>query len=530
MKKNLLSFLFILSASVFLSAQPVFQKAYGGPTIDGAWSVRQTSDGGYIITAETNSYSSGGDAVYLVKTDSLGIMQWTKTFGGLASFDYGNMVQQTIDGGYIITGMTFSFGSGNGDVYVVKTDANGNQLWSKTYGGIDLEEGYSIRQTVDTGYIIAGFTQSYGHGESDAYLIKTDTAGNVMWSQTYGGVNSEGYQGTGNISVHQTFDGGYILTAYTNSFTFYYDLYMVRINPTGGVIWSRTYGGTADEYGYANGVGQTGDGGFIMTGLTRSFGSGQADVYLVKVNANGNLLWSKTYGGVGEDYGYSVQQVSTGGYIITGTTHSFGASYQVYLIRTDMTGNLLWSKTYGGIYDDRGYCVEEASDGGFIIAGYTSSYGSGSSDIYLIKTDANGNSGCNETTPVTLVTTPATVVTLQTTLIDSGCVVTVPATLQGIGGIETVVCIGTTGIDAQTLQPNSISIFPNPTNGIFTIDVKAEISAIEIYNLLGEKVAAKSVNTDKVKLDLSDQPGGVYFIRCLIENKIIAVEKLVITE
>jgi hypothetical protein len=367
-----------------------------------------------------------------------------------------------------------------------------------------------------------------GNGQSDAYVIKTDTAGNVQWSQTYGGVNTEGYQGTGNISIHQTFDGGYILTAYTNSFSTDYNFYLVRLNATGGVTWSKTYGGTEDEYAFANGVGQTGDGGFIMTGLTRSFGSGQADVYLVKVNATGGLLWSKTYGGIGEDYGYSVQQVSTGGYIITGTTHSFGASYQVYLIRTDMNGNLLWSKVYGGIYDDRGYCVEEANDGGFIITGYTKSYGSGNYDIYLVKTDANGNSGCNESTPATLVTTPATVVTLQTTSGDTGCVVTIPATLQGNGGIETVVCLGTTAIDDQTAAQHSLFIFPNPSNGIFTIDMNVEVDAIEIYNVLGEQVLAKAVHANQTQIDLSDQAAGVYFIHCVSGNKIIAREKVVI--
>lgn len=528
--KFLFSILFIF-AGFFVSAQPVFQKAYGGLSVEGAWCVQQTSDGGYIITAESNTYSAGGDAVYLVKTDSAGVLQWTRTFGGAASYDYGNMVRETFDGGYIITGITYSFGSGQGDMYLIKTDSAGNYLWTKTYGGTSIEEGFSVQQTADSGYVIAGFTQSYGSGSSDVYVVKTGAGGNVQWSHTYGGPGDEGYSGTGNISIHQVNGNGYIVAAYTNSFgAGGYDLYLLRLGAGGGLTWSRTFGGASDEYGFSNNIGQTGDGGFIMVGYTRSFGSGGADVFLLKTNGLGHLVWSKTYGGPAEDYGYAVEQTSDGGYAISGTTHSFGnGSWDAYVIRTDITGNYLWSKAYGGVYEDRGYSIEETADTGLVISGYTKSFGSGNFDVYLVKTDAHGISGCQEVSPPTTVTTPTTIEGTPNTMVSTGCIVTISATLQGVGGSETAVCSGTVGLHTETIQRNRIEIYPNPSNGIFTLDAAMDITQLEVVNVLGEVVLKQTINAAQTHLNLSAYPDGIYFVRCIRENNVVATEKIVVT-
>jgi len=287
-----------------------------------------TSDTYYIkaqvkdISGVTSNWSSSHQIII--------IPGWT--YGG-SGVDRGSSVQQTSDGGYIIAGRTYSFGAGMEDVYLIKTDANGNEVWYKTYGENEWAGGYSVQQTSDGGYIIAGWTWSFG-ADDDAYLIKTDANGNT--------------------------------------------------------VWTKTFGGSDQDVGYS--VQQTSDGGYIIAGWTDSFGAGMLDVYLIKTDANGNTVWTKTFGGSEWEEGNSVQQTSDGGYIIAGYTESFGAGESdVYLIKTNANGDTIWTKTYGGTNDDEGYSVQQTSDGGYIIASGTNSFGAGESDVYLIKTDANGN-------------------------------------------------------------------------------------------------------------------------------------------
>ena len=258
---------------------------------------------------------------------------WEKTFGG-ANLDLGYSVKQTSDGGYIITGRTTSFGNGGSDVYLIKTDGNGNELWNKTFGGTEDEQGYSVQQTTDGGYIITGRTESLGNGGSDVYLIKTDGNGNELWNKTFGGSNfNEG------LSVQQTTDGGYIIAGNTSS-SVDDNIYLIKTDDNGNELWNKTLGGTEDDLGYS--VQQTTDGGYIVIGETTSFVNGYYDVYLIKTDGNGNELWNKTFGGIYHDVGYSVQQTNDGGYIITGKNSSFGNGDDddVYLIKTDGSGNI----------------------------------------------------------------------------------------------------------------------------------------------------------------------------------------------
>jgi hypothetical protein len=362
--------IFSLLLSVFVSvtttnSQPItFQKTFGGSDYDYGYSVQQTSDGGYIIAGFTSSFGANNGDVYIVKTDANGDTLFTKTFGG-SSYYYGPSVQQTSDGGYIIAGTTQSYS----DVYLIKTDANGNTFFTKTFGGSNSDWGSSVQQTSDGGYIIAGFTNSFGAGEEDVYLIKTDANGDTLFTKTFGGGrNDEGF------SVQQTSDGGYIIAGFTWSFhAGNFDVYLIKTDANGDTLFTKTFGGTSNDYGYS--VQQTSDGGYIIAGSN-----------LIKTDANGNTLFTKTLSG------NSVQQTSDGGYIIAGSTYSFGTgSKDVYLVKTDANGNTLFTKTFGGSSDDAGESVQQTSDGGYIIAGWTYSFGAGSKDVYLIKTDSNGN-------------------------------------------------------------------------------------------------------------------------------------------
>jgi hypothetical protein len=389
----------VLLAAVCLTsiarAQTSWWRTYGGTSYDWGYSVQQTADSGYIVAGSTESFGAGYDGVYLIKTDASGDTLWTRICGG-TSLDEGYSVRQTLDGGYIVAGYTASFGAGYGDVFLIKTDASGDTLWTRTYGGTDGDGGYSVQQTSDGGYIVAGITVSIGAG-GDVYLIKTDASGDTLWTRTYGGTNYDhGY------SVQQTADGGYIVAGLTRSFgAGDVDVYLIKTNAQGDTLWTRTYGGTNDDYGYS--VQQTADGGYIVAGSTRSFGVGipdSANFYLIKTDASGDTLWARTYGDTGDDDGHSVRQTLDGGYIIAGFATFLGAGVQdVYLIKTNASGDTLWTRHHGGTNYDVGNSVQQTSDGGYIIAGQTWSFGAGYSDVYLVKTDSLGNVGVVEESP-----------------------------------------------------------------------------------------------------------------------------------
>lgn len=390
MRRLFLAVLFLtLAFALPAFSQPGWERTYGGTGDDEGQFVQQTSDNGYIIAGFTNSFGAGNYDFYLIKTNVSGDTLWTKTYGGI-SWERGYTVQQTLDGGYIITGVTYSFGTGRGDVYLIKTNASGDTLWTRTYGGDSTDVGNSVQQTKDGGYIIAGLTNPLGRGDVDVYLVKTDSTGDTLWTRSYGG---PGFDGA--YSLAQTSDSGYILTGWTDSFgAGLNDVYVVKTNASGDTLWTRTFGGLSWDEGQS--LQQTSDGGYIIVGETYSFGNFD-QVYLIKMDASGDTLWTRTYGGTDTDWGNSVLQTSHGGYIIAGGTRSFGSGgSDVYFIKTNVSGDTLWTRTYGGTGNDQGRSVQQTSDSGYIITGRTNSFGAGNYDVYLIKTDSNGRVGVED--------------------------------------------------------------------------------------------------------------------------------------
>jgi nicotinamide riboside kinase len=381
-------------------------------------------------------------------------------------------VQQTSDGGYIVAGSTRSFGAGRHDIILIKTDANGNRIWAKTYGGTEDDRAYAVQQTSDGGYIVAGSTRSFGAGRDDIILIKTDANGNR--------------------------------------------------------IWAKTYGGTEDDRAYA--VQQTSDGGYIVAGSTRSFGAGRHDIILVKTDANGNRIWAKTYGGTEDDRAYAVQQTSDGGYIVAGSTRSFsGGRDDIILIKTDANGNIIWAKTYEGTDDDmdRAYAVQQTSDGGYIVAGSTRSFGAGRHDIILIKTDANGNIGSCE---IVQNVSPTVNTVSPTVTTPSPSVSSVSPTVNSVSPTVTSPTL-TVSAPCPLSDDNELGISESckPVSGIITPykgGIKVSSSGefeVKVYNVSG--VMVKSIKgKDEVKLELSR---GVYFVEVISGGKVIR-EKVVV--
>jgi predicted secreted protein len=368
-----------------------WSKTFGNLGDDFGDSVQQTSDGGYVIAGFTESYGAGGEDVWLIKTDSNGNKTWDKTFGG-TSDDAGWSVQQTSDGGYVIAGSTSSYGAGGEDVWLIKIDSNGNKAWDKTFGGTSFDDGESVQQTSDSGYVIAGSTSSYGAGEGDVWLIKTDSNGNKVWDKTFGGTSDDA-----GWSVQQTSDGSYIVAGFTESYgAGGEDVWLIKTDSNGNKVWDKTFGGTSFDDGES--AQQTSDGGYVIAGFTESYGAGGEDAWLIKTDSNGNKIWDKTFGGTSDDAGWSVQQTSDGGYIVAGGTSSYGAGGEdVWLIKTDSNGNKVWDKTFGGTADDDGISVQQTSDDGYVIAGVTGSYGAGNEDVWLIRLGPEG--GVQNTPP-----------------------------------------------------------------------------------------------------------------------------------
>ena len=562
MKTNLLLTILVVcfSYSINTNAQTTFQKTFGGISgSDVGYSVQQTADQGYIITGISESYGAGTASVFLIKTDSSGNTLWVKTFGGSNS-EGGYSVQQTTDGGYIITGHTYSYG-GVGEIWLIKTNNIGNKLWTKRFGGAASEEGKSVQQTADQGYIITGFVESFGAGDRDVYLIKTNNSGNIIWTKTFGGTGWD--EGT---FVRQTSDGGYIITGFTESFGvggncggFCRDVYLIKTNSSGDTLWTKTYGGLYDDEGYS--VQQTVDGGYIITGTTSSFPAGFPDFYLIKTDANGDALWTKTYGGANEDYGYSVQQTADGGYIIIGSTSSFGAgSRDVYLIKTNSSGDTLWTKTYGGTFWDEGYSVRQTADGGYIITG-SYSFQATFSDFYLIKTDDNGNTGgCNQYSTATITGNPLTIVGFGA-IIDSGgvvnntsAVILSPTNIDSVlcksGSVETcndgiqnqdetdIDCGGVcppcpTGISQSlSINKNQIKIHPNPFSTHTLIEFgnyKKEKYTLALYNSLGQLVRQiDNISNGQIRIERDNLTSGLYFFQLRTDSEIIGNGKFII--
>ena len=349
-----------------------WNRTYGGIGYEDALSVVQTSDGGYAIAGYTASFGAGASDFWLVKTDANGNMEWNKTYGG-TNADVAYSIIQTSDGGYALAGFTGPYHYY--DLWFVKTDADGNMEWNKTFGGISNDVAHSVIQTVDGGYALAGWTESFGAGEGDFWLIKTDANGNMQWNKTYGWNEfcEEAF------SIIQSNDGGYVMAGcLIDLFLHTADYWLVKTDMNGNMEWNRSYGGYPRPSNAIYSVIQTSDGGYTL--------AGRGEFLLFKTDKNGIIEWHRRYEGSYVDEAYSVVQTVDGGYALAGVVNWFGGDdYDFWLAKTDINGNMEWNATFGGPGFDVAYSIVKTSDGGYTMAGSTESFGAGYSDFWLVK-------------------------------------------------------------------------------------------------------------------------------------------------
>jgi hypothetical protein len=423
----------IIAINAFAQAPSIeWQKSYGGTYGEWARAVQQTSDGGYVILGFSNSndgdvtgnHAGSGD-YWVVKTDNVGTLQWQKSLGGTDS-ELATSIKQTSDGGYIVVGYSQSTDGDitghNGfncvpivpcnDYWVVKLDNAGVIQWKKCFGGTGNDEAYSTQQTSDGGYVFVGYSTSNdgdvsGNHGNDYWLVKTDNAGTIQWQKCYGGGGHD-YAS----SIQQTNDGGYIIAGYSESNDGDVsgnhggkDYWIVKTDNAGTIQWQKSLGGTYDDR--ANSIQQTSDGGYIVAGWSESndgdvSGNHAVDYWVVKLDNAGTLQWQKALGGGSIDYAYSIKQTSDGGYIVAGLSESIdgdvtgnhgglGGNDDYWVVKLDNTGSLQWQKSLGGTGSDLAYSIQQTNDGGYIVVGNSDSNDGdvsgnhGSIDYWLVK-------------------------------------------------------------------------------------------------------------------------------------------------
>ena len=422
MKKILLTLVIALSQITVLAQTPAiqWQKCLGGTSQDGANSVHLELDGGYVVAGSSPSSDGdvtgnhGGDDAWIVKLSATGTLIWQKCLGGTSS-DIAHDIQPTSDGGYIVAGSTHSINGdvtgnhGGVDAWIVKLDATGVLIWQKCLGGTSYDNISSIQTTSDGGFIAVGYTESVNgdvignHGLSDVWVIKLSATGSVLWQKCLGGTNFE--QAT---SIQTTTDGGYILAGHTNSINGdvtvnhgAQDAWIVKLDLTGAIVWQRSLGGSGEDY--AKSIQSTTDGGYILAGNTNSNSGdvignhGDNDAWVIKLDAFGSIIWQICLGGTTGDYAQSIQPTSNGGFIVAGGTSSINGDVignlgggDAWKVKLDATGILIWQKCLGGTSYDNAKNIQLTPDGGYIMAGSSNSTdgdvtGNHGADYWVVK-------------------------------------------------------------------------------------------------------------------------------------------------
>lgn len=503
MKKICLIIGYISSFLIYAQSAPTieWERAYGGSDTDSSSMIIQTTDGGYIVVGYT--YSTNGDVngeppgtanYWIVKLDEIGTIQWQKSIGGFG-FQNATSIQQTTDGGYVVAGYGHSplNPGGSFDYWIVKLNEIGTIEWEKNYGGSNNDEAYSIQQTIDGGYIIAGTSNSIdgditeNQGSSDYWIVKIDEIGTIQWQKSYGGSSWDEAR-----VIQQTTDGGYIVAGNSNSNdgditgnNGGYDYWIVKIDEIGTIEWEKSLGGSGVDR--AMSIIQTTDGEYIVAGYSDSIDGdvtgnhGYFDYWIVKLGENGTIQWQKTLGGGGEDRAMSIIQTTDGGYVLAGETYSWdgdvtqnNGDYDFWIVKIDEFGTIRWQKTYGGSARDQAKSIQQTTDSGYIVAGNTRSYDG----------DVTGHHG---------------------------------------SGDYWVVKLSEEGMATQEIQNEKITVYPNPAKDV--LHFSEEVSNIKITDLSGK--TAKEFSAFGKSVNVSGLAKGVYMIMATSKSGKVVSEKFI---
>lgn len=494
------------------NAQPAtFQKTYGGSKQDYSYDMHTTSDGGYVLGGITFSYSNFSGRCLVVKTDMNGDTIWTTNWGGTkdtnCDFQYINDLVQTNDGGIITCGgKGFCGGPYAGEAEITRLDKSGNVLWSKN-GVNGAEDPYPVIEDKAGNFIVGGYVINIGAGGEDACIMKLNANGDTLWSRTYGGVGDDWF-----YHILQTKDGGYLGAGFTTSFgEGGKDIYLVKTDSNGKLLWSNAYGTPKDEAAFGHCLAATSDGGYILTGYGNS--GSPYGLFLLKLDSLGNMNWANYYTG---QNGHGIKQLATGEFLIAGTSGTSHAE----LIKTDSKGNIDWGKSYGGTGNESGWILDLADDGGYVTGGYTTSFGSGSEDMYLIKTDTTGSSGCNYTS-ISISDSVAPFIQTKAATISMVGINTANYTYTVKRGTTvTDLCFTPEGLNEIKNKKKGASIFPNPTSDVATITFSEKGTyKIELYDMTEKQIGDYNFSGKEYQIQCKGLTAGVYFIRITGEQE-----------
>jgi len=470
-------------------------KTYGGSGDDGATAVALAPNGDIIVAGYTTSFGAGGNDIWVLRLDENGNIKWQKTYGG-SDDDGVNAVALAPNGDIILAGETWSFGAGTPDhsnAWVLRLDGEGNVKWQKTYGGSGDDGVNAVALAPNGDIIVAGYTTSFGAGGNDFWVLRLDANGNVKWQKTYGGGGDDGA-----TSIAIAPNGDIIVAGYTTSFgAGGNDIWVLRLDENGNIKWQKTYGGSTLDEAYAVALAPNGD--VIVAGHTYSFGAGYEGVWVLRLDENGNIKWQKTYEGDNNDGANALAIAPNGDIIVAGYTWSFGAGWEdFWVLRLDENGNIKWQKTYGGSNIDVARAIALAPNGDIIVAGYTTSFGAGGFDFWVLRLDENGGQGVDLAWLKCGIDSNATIITTDASMKETNAQIS----MSDASVKDSNAAVNSTSVEGVPLLPCKI------TSGKLTVDSTPS----------GAGVYLNGIYTGVTPLELSNLTPGTYEVKITLNG------------